>query len=239
MALTEEEIEHYYREGYVVARGLVPPPVVDAVVEAAKGRVRTGDKWQPTIFDHAALDADAAVHRLLVEPAIVAAVEQLLGTPPRVYYGMLAVVPAHGGNGLPWHQDNQYSHLLGGALNTFVALCEITPDKANLWLAPQTHRAGVQPSKTNDTSAPGHREALVEPENGIVLPTLQPGDACIFDRSTYHRSLQNHTAEPRFAYAAQYQADHARQAWDGKKDPIRMHAADLAARWSQRPAGPL
>jgi hypothetical protein len=49
---------------------------------------------------------------MLVEPNIIAAVEQLFEAPARVYYGMTAVVPANGGNGLPWHQDNQYSQIL-------------------------------------------------------------------------------------------------------------------------------
>jgi hypothetical protein len=32
-----------------------------------------------------------------------------------------------------------YSHILGGALNCFVALDKITPDKATLWVAPKSH----------------------------------------------------------------------------------------------------
>lgn len=234
VTLTEEEIEHYYREGYIVVRSLVDRGVTDEMVRAAGSRVRAGDCWQPTVFEHDDPEKDADIHRLLWEPRIIAAVEQLLGSEPRVFYGMLAVVPARGGHGLPWHQDNQYTPILGGALNTFIALSEITPDKANLWIAPRSHRLGVQPSKANETTAPGHREAVVEPENGFPLPTLQPGDACIFDRSTYHRSLQNHTDTPRFAYAAQYQADHAREATTGKKDPKRMRARDLAARMQGR-----
>jgi hypothetical protein len=55
---------------------------------------------------------------MLVEPNIIAAVEQLFEAPARVYYGMTAVCPANGGNGLPWHQDNQYSQILPAALNT-------------------------------------------------------------------------------------------------------------------------
>ncbi|MCA1594867.1 MAG: hypothetical protein LC772_00345 [Chloroflexi bacterium] len=88
--------------------------------------------------------------------------------------------------------------------------------------------AGVQPSKRNETTAPNHREAMVEPENGILLPGLAKGDACIFDRSMYHRTLRNETDRPRYAYAAQYMADYARMAATGAKDPLKMLARDLA-----------
>lgn len=225
--LTEEQIQHFFREGYVVAPGLVRPEVIAAVMVEAAPRAKPGDSWQPTIFDHANPTRDARLHRLLCEPSVYGAATQLLGTPARVYYGMLAVVPPRGGRGLPWHQDNQYSLLLGGALNVFLALGDITPEMANLWVAPRSHLSGVRPSHAAAEFG-GHREADVAPENGLCLPALRAGDACIFDRCTLHRSLRNESDRPRFAYAAQFQSDHARRAEDGRRDPSRMRAEDLA-----------
>jgi len=226
--LSNEQIAHFYREGYVLIQGLVPPESIESVMSDARSRVREGNQWQPTIFDHDNPTQDASIHQLLYHPNVIAAAQDLLGSTPRVYYGMLAVVPAGGGNGLPWHQDNQYSHILGGAINAFIALSRITPDMATLWLGPQTHRLGRQEAKTNTTTAPGHRESLYEPPNPVQLPTLEPGDACIFDRNTLHRSLINTTDRNRFAYAAQYQADHARMADTGELDPKRIRAVELA-----------
>jgi ectoine hydroxylase-related dioxygenase (phytanoyl-CoA dioxygenase family) len=224
--LSEDQIQHYFREGYVVVENLVPRPVIAAVMDAAQPRLRQSDFWQPTTFEHADPQKDAALHRLLWEPAVYGAASQLLASPARVYYGMLAVVPAHGGRGLPWHQDNQYTHLLGGALNVFIALSHITADMAQLWVAPRSHLAGVRPAQRAAIHQ-GHMETLQAPENGLCLGELTPGSACIFDRSTLHRSLQNTTDRPRFAYAAQYQSDFAREAKTGKKDPLRMRAEDL------------
>ena len=144
---------------------------------------------------------------------------------------MLAIVPAGGGRGLPWHQDNQYSQILAGALNVFIALSEITPDMATLWVAPKSHLCGTLPSHQAHTHH-GHREVDEQPDNGVQLPTLAPGDTCIFTRDTVHRSLTNSTDRPRFAYAAQYQSDFARQAVDGKRDPSRRRARDLHAEMS-------
>ena len=226
--ITEEQVAEYFREGYIVIRGLVPESAIDAALAAAPAEAQ-GSGWQARVFDHNEPTKDAGVHRLLVQPEIVDAVEAIFEAPARVYYGMLATVPAHGGNGLPWHQDNQYTRLLGNALNTFVALCDITPDKAILWVAPRSHLSGTAASKDSELYGAGHREAAVEPENGMPLPGLKKGDVCIFDRNTFHRSLQNTTDEPRHAYAAQYMADYSREATTGRKDPLRMPARELMA----------
>jgi ectoine hydroxylase-related dioxygenase (phytanoyl-CoA dioxygenase family) len=230
MALLEDQIEHYYREGYIVIPGLVPPEAVQGVLAAAPRDVH-GAGWQARVFSHTDPDTDAGIHRLLVEPGVVDAVESIFAAPARVFYGMLAVVPAHGGTGLPWHQDNQYTHLLGGALNVFIALSEITPNKAILWVAPRSHLFGRLPARGSDLYGGSHREAVQAPENGMPLPTMQSGDACIFDRYLLHRSLQNETDADRYAYAAQYQSENTRVADTGKKDPMRMLARDLRRRW--------
>jgi ectoine hydroxylase-related dioxygenase (phytanoyl-CoA dioxygenase family) len=231
MPLTEEQIEHYYREGYVLVPALVGRAQVEATLTAIPADAQDNGRWQAQVFDHTNPDLNAPIHRLLVEPEVYGAAAQIFGQPARVYYGMLAIVPARGGHGLPWHQDNQYTHLWGGALNVFIALSEVTPDKAGLWIAPRSHLLGVQPSITNADTAPGHRETTYQPENALALPTMLPGDACIFDRYTLHRSLQNQTDTHRYAYAAQYQAENTRPAATGKRDPLRMLATELHERW--------
>jgi hypothetical protein len=226
--LTESQIEQYYREGYLVVEGLVPDDAIESVVAEARSiPVTPGGGWTSSIFNHENPLANPILHQLLIEPHVVGAVEQIFEAPARVYYGMLAIVPAHGGKGLEWHQDNMYTTILGRALNVFIALCDITPEKANLWVAPKSHLKGVQESLTTE----GHRVAS-PPENGIPLPALTRGSACIFDRSLLHHSKRNETAVDRYAYAAQYHEDNARLASTGKKDPIKMRASELRALFS-------
>jgi len=225
--LSDLQVEEYYREGYIVVENLVPETVVDSVVEEArKFPVTAGGGWHASIFDHANPMANPVLHQLLVEPHIVGAVEQIFEAPARVYYGMLAVVPAQGGKGLEWHQDNMYNVILGRALNVFVALCDITRDKAILWVAPKSHLMGVKESQAVD----GHRVAAA-PENGMPLPTLKKGSAVIFDRSTLHHSKRNETDTDRYAYAAQYQEANARRGATGQKDPSRMLVTTLREIW--------
>ena len=211
--LTDPQVASFFREGFLVCPSLAAAETIRAVRErggafvASLENPREGEdgRWTPSVFDHVDPAKDAALHALLKDDAVCAAATQLLGSPARVYYGMLAVVPPNGGHGLPWHQDNMYSHILGGALNCFVALETITPDKATLWVAPRSHLEGVRPNRHNTTTAEGHREALVPPDesDGVQMPTLHAGDVVIFDRYCLHRSGQNNTGTPRFAYAAQ------------------------------------
>src|SRR5262245_43621791 len=147
MAPTEEQIEHFYREGYLLLPGLVSPDRVQAVLEAAPADLRVDGRWRALVFTHDDPGQDAPVHQLLVEPAVIEAVEAVSAGPARVWYGMLAVVPANGGHGLPWHQDNQYTQLLGPALNVFIALCPISEESAGLWVAPRSHRSGIRPAR--------------------------------------------------------------------------------------------
>jgi hypothetical protein len=65
----------------------------------------------------------------------------------------------------------QYNQVLGGALNVFVALSDITPENAILWVAPRSHRLGTVASKDSERYGKGHREAAVEPEMGV--PSLR------------------------------------------------------------------
>ncbi len=224
--LSEDQINEFYREGYIVVNQLVPHDIIDSVVEGAQKVAPNADgSWTAKAFDFSNPLEEVALHKCLAEENIIAAVEQIFETRARLYYGMLAVVKAKGGKGLPWHQDNQYDQVLGRALNTFVALCDITPDKGILWVAPRTHILGIQPSKDAEH---GHREAEVEPKGGMPLPGLKKGDVCIFDRNTYHRSLKNDTNTDRYAYAAQYVEENARYVSDGgKKRPGKFLARDF------------
>ena len=71
----------------------------------------------------------------------------------------------------------------------------------------------------------------------MPLPTMKTGDVAIFDRNTYHRSLKNDTDEPRFAYAAQFQSDNARDAETGLREsediPNRLRAIALRELWQR------
>jgi ectoine hydroxylase-related dioxygenase (phytanoyl-CoA dioxygenase family) len=228
--LSETDVQNYYQQGYLMAPGLVASDAVEAVMERVGDTpTQAGGDWKPLVCKEPTRE-DQPVHRLLVEPNLLAAVERLLEAPARVFHGMVAIVPPHGGRGLPWHQDNMYNQILGRALNAFIALRRITPEMGGLWIAPESHKLGVVSSHQWKPTA-GHRQADVEPEEAIQLPTMEPGDVCFFTRTTLHRSLQNSTDTPRFAYSAQYCEAKGRYSKDGTTVE-RPLAEDLIRLWA-------
>jgi ectoine hydroxylase-related dioxygenase (phytanoyl-CoA dioxygenase family) len=225
--LSEDQIEEFFREGFIVVENLINPKKIDRIMEeATKVPIDARGIWTPKAFEHDNPKQDAKLHQMLTDETLLSVVEQIFDAPARVDFGMLAIVSANGGKGLPWHQDGMYGAIQGRALNSFIALCDITPDKAILWVAPRTHLSGVQESKD---AAHGHHEGK-EPANGRPLPFLKKGSVCIFDRNTMHHSKTNETKEHRYAYAAQYREDKARNP-DGKHDTRKMLASDLAQTW--------
>eukprot|EP01048_Picozoa_sp_COSAG05_P001492 COSAG05_NODE_50_length_24118_cov_89.534036_8_plen_112_part_00 len=84
---------------------------------------------------------------------------------------------------VPWHQDNLYTHLLGRALNCFIALEQTPPNKGTLRVARGSLLRGVRPNRENQTFAKGHREAIEPPAEAevVTMSTMFPGDACSFD----------------------------------------------------------
>lgn len=238
--LNEEQIAEYYREGYILVRNLVPHEAIDSVMEAYQLEpVEKVKIWKTIRFQHEEPMLRNEVHRLLVEPHVVGAAEQLMEARARVYFGMLAVVQANGGKGLPWHQDNQYKPVLGRELNVFIALDDITEDMANLWVAPRTHHHGAMPAerKGGDGYDSWYSVTKDEPTNGICLPDLKKGDAAIFDRNTFHRSLVNNTERNRYAYAAQFEEEKARVADTGLRNPLNPLASELRKKWQAQPIG--
>ena len=214
-AISEDDIEQFYREGYFLAPSFIDQACVDALNAEREEHVKGIDskEWSATAvsnLDEAATELPATV-AFLRDPRLVQIYEALLGAPVKLWLGMYAVVMP-GGDGLAWHQDNQYTHILGHMLNAFVALDEISVEKAGLWIAPGSHRLGRQP---NINTEPGHRRAA-DPENGEPCPPMKPGDAMIFHRETLHRSLSNRTDTPRRAFAFQVASGTCRYAETGK-----------------------
>ena len=227
--LSKEVIDSYYKFGYVIIPSLLSVDYIDSLMSASKIQNSEGDKWNGSSLDISKPIEDLSLHQILVHPTILNLAEVYLEQPVRVHFGMLAIIAANGGNGLPWHQDNMYTKLLGKAMNIFIALCDITPKMGTLWIAPKSHIHGVLDYRINTTTAPGHREVTEAPKDSFCVGGLNKGDAVVFDRQTLHRSLTNSSQMDRYAYAAQYSSVNVRNAEDGMVMHEKILARDLLA----------
>ncbi|MBW7460634.1 phytanoyl-CoA dioxygenase family protein, partial [Paenibacillus sepulcri] len=185
--LTEEMVEQFYREGYFYAPGFITQETVDAInAENAEFANAKGDgQWKSKGITNIAKEQGEypRTTEFLTEPDIVRIFERIVGDQVRLWMGMYAVVAPHG-SGLEWHQDNQYTHILGHMFNGFIALDSITQENAGLWLAPGSHLKGRQPN----LNAEGAHRRAADPENGMPCKPMLPGDAVFFHRETLHHS---------------------------------------------------
>ncbi|WP_164821623.1 phytanoyl-CoA dioxygenase family protein [Paenibacillus koleovorans] len=213
--LTDEMVEQFYREGYFYAPGFLNQETVDAINRENEdfANAESDGRWKSKAI--VKVEEEKASYPettgFLTDPEIVSVFERIVGDEVRLWMGMYAVV-APQGNGLEWHQDNQYTHILGHMLNGFIALDTITQQNAGLWLAPGSHLLGRLP---NLNEGEGHKRAA-DPPNGMPCPPMSPGDAVFFHRETLHHSKKNHTDKPRRAYAFQVASTVCRYAKTGK-----------------------
>lgn len=214
--LSEQMIEEFYREGFFYAPGFITQETVDKINKENAdfaNQSKNGD-WKSQGFTHFHKSAEQfpETAKFLSSATLIEAFEQILGDEVRLWLGMYAVVPPHG-EGLAWHQDNMYTHILGHMLNGFIALDPITQENAGLWLAPRSHRLGRQVNLNEEGAK--HRRAA-EPNNATPCKPMAPGDAVFFHRETLHHSKTNHTDRPRRAYAFQVASAACRYAETGK-----------------------
>lgn len=215
--LTEEMIEQFYRDGYFYAPGFLSEEVVNAINEehlVFANETSNDGTWKSKTVIHIEKERELLPNttEFLTNSKIVHVFERILGDDVKLWMGMYAVVPPRG-KGLEWHQDNQYTHILGHMLNGFIALDHISLENAGLWIAPQSHLLGRQPNLNQEIG--GHRRAA-EPANGMPCKPMRPGDAVFFHRETLHHSKENHTDLPRRAFAFQVASANCRYAATGK-----------------------
>jgi hypothetical protein len=149
--MNDTHIEEFYRDGYFVAPRLIDRETVESIIDDFESQGETVDpagEWKATGFTHFSSHAETypRVAQFLQSERLVDMMERLFRSPARLWLGMYAVVRPQGGRGLAWHQDNQYTHILGPALNAFIALDTITEENAGLWIAPRSHLLGRQPN---------------------------------------------------------------------------------------------
>jgi 2-oxoglutarate-dependent dioxygenase len=215
------ELKIYKSQGFLVVPGLLDPKVVDELRNEVLQNVRlacgskgsklaqTGQYVKDSLLDH-----------FINSPEALSIVEQLLGGPSTLYMPFSAVKTANGGGQFHFHQDNQYTHLDGPALNMWVALNDMTPENGCLGICPGSHKSGTLQSEESPDKD-GHRTITYDVSEFLPL-RMRAGDAVIFNRLTVHGSGHNLTNQDRVAYALQYHRNDVKARFVGETEHILL-----------------
>ena len=219
ITLTQEQIDTYHREGYLVLPSLTTEEelaqlrrIYDRLFAERAGRAEGNQ------FDLAGADEDEEeatlpqilgpsryapeLNDFLFKINAKAIAEQLLGGECTV--GEHAILkPARYGAATPWHQDEAYWNpdLAYNSLSIWMPLQDATVDSGCMQFVPGSHRRGVLPHHpiNNDPRIHG-LEVDVLDESEVVACPIPAGAATVHHCRTLHYAGPNRTDEPRRAY---------------------------------------
>lgn len=209
MKLTQEQIEAYENDGYILLEGLFSPDEAalmksrlprlfkldrDEVIKEKSGAVRT--VFAAHIFDE--VFARVARHPRLIDPA-----RQLLGSDVYMHQFKVNAKAAFNGDVWQWHQDFGTWHQDDGmpearAMNVAVFLDEVNEFNGPLMFIPRSHKRGrIEASHDRSTTSyplwtlDNAKVAELVAEGGIVAPKGRAGTVLIFQSTLVHASSPN------------------------------------------------
>jgi ectoine hydroxylase-related dioxygenase (phytanoyl-CoA dioxygenase family) len=214
--LSDDELDSYRRDGYVVVPGLIGRAEVrrlDAEIDrmiAGGQREGTPSGW---IFALHRQESDICA-AFAADDRILALVEQVVSPGVGLHSSKLVAKPPRSHDVCHWHQDETYYFDRGAdpvmrsqvRMSIWVPLQDANQDNGCLWVVPGSHTAGIEGYRE---VGDGHcRRKLLKAdyadEHAIPLG-VRAGDAVLFSSYLWHHSKGNATDRVRRAFIVSYQ----------------------------------
>ncbi|MGF1583027.1 MAG: phytanoyl-CoA dioxygenase family protein [Gemmataceae bacterium] len=219
--INDDQIAQFEKDGFVIAHQLLSPEEVELL-----GHIARADQAQKdTAYGRA--DGEGGVVQLTVEndvpqdtiygalvqsQRIVETMETLLGGEVYHYHHKMIQKEPKVGGAWTWHQDYGYWYN-NGCLFPLMASCLMAVDKATkengcLQVLRGSHLMGrVDHGPVGEqTGADLERVNAALERLELVYCELEAGDAIFFHSNLLHRSDQNKSEQPRWAFIACYNA---------------------------------
>ena len=225
MGLTNEELQFYETNGYLLKKGLVSSEDIALILEeiddihnrmAEQPADGIGISWEVYDTEDHPPRIKQLMHSELVSPTLnrllrcdemLDILEALMGENISLYHSKL--LPKAGGDGtaIPWHQD--YAYWKNDNNRPVMINCQLAINEANLengciQFVPGSHNWGLQEherkQQTFGVFLPGHYQ---EREDAVAVE-MEPGDGVFFNALIIHGSDANNSPNDRlmntFAY---------------------------------------
>mmetsp|Transcript_23257 Transcript_23257/g.72721 ORF Transcript_23257/g.72721 Transcript_23257/m.72721 type:complete len:461 (+) Transcript_23257:687-2069(+) len=205
--LTKEQVESFFRDGYVIVEGLLSGDLLERVVDV-KNRCKSAmpntefetlllEAWsQHDVFREVATDSPVPRAAAQLTPSVARGDETL-----HVVKDAFFKFQGEGKVGCGWHVDDAFfwpaDRDQGGAdpgVNFWIALDEVTEDGGGMAIAPGSYgedfldcRDSIEDGGTCNMAV-SFEEGNRRLEERVLRPVLQPGDAIVHTRFTFHRT---------------------------------------------------
>ena len=249
MKLSQEQVDRFAAEGFLVVKGGLDREGIAALAERAEWiasgsashitrelqsepSVKAGKATAPTFADslrkmsHVAF-VDEVFREHARNPDILDAVEQLIGPDIKLYQDQLFMKPARIGSRQSYHQDQPLGfHVEPPDMVT----CWAPMDRASvengcLWVLPGTHRSGVIPREQWQEYEGQSLAGKLSLETPLEL---EVGDCSFHHGLLLHSSRANTSPKRRRGYATHYVSSHCRYTGpSGKSDALLMRGRSI------------
>jgi len=218
--LSEQELEQFNRDGYLLKPALFDAEEMELLITIAKNDQRlerealerrdaeagTSKLWLTDVLEDDIYSAFVRCVRI-VDP-----LEQFLGGEVYHYHHKMMLKEPFVGGSWEWHQDYGYWYS-NNCLFPYMASCLIAVDRATkengcLQVIRGSHLMGrIDHNKTGDqTGADLARVNLALKNLELVYCEMEPGSALFFHANLLHRSDANRSPNPRWSLICCYNA---------------------------------
>ena len=213
--LTERELAHYHREGYVVIKDLFPLEELDAINRNLDTFMRRAE-YEP--FKSGRENMEGWIMQLglstqkaadfCADDRILDLVEPIVHPGIAIYSAKLVSKEPRDGVICHWHQDDAYYTKISQSLtrmSVWIPLQDTTVEHGCLQVIPRSHQRGLKPSseKEGGTCNLGI-DGPIDLENRTYLPATA-GSIVLFSALLWHASSGNDTDQRRRAFIVSYQ----------------------------------
>jgi ectoine hydroxylase-related dioxygenase (phytanoyl-CoA dioxygenase family) len=254
--LTDEQIEHYRTEGYLVvprvfgeedlakidrtiaemtAQALANPGEMSKVLELEPEPI-DGRRVPRRIYNP--YDAHETFRTLATDPRVLDRIESLIGFDINLQHSKLNMKPAKVGSVVEWHQDLAYfPHTNDDLVTTLIYLDDATEENGCLQVMPRHHSHYFRHATAEGYFAGMITEDITDGRFGRPLSLPAPAGSVIFMHCiTPHSSLPNRSTRSRRTLIFEYRAADAFPIYFGegthaseqKLRPIRGKVAKFA-----------
>jgi non-heme Fe2+,alpha-ketoglutarate-dependent halogenase len=229
--LSQEQIATYKRDGYVFP----VPGLSYSEADALRLRLETfenetGEKAGNVIRSKGHLKL-MAVFETVSHPAVLDAVEGVLGPDILCWGTSLFVKDPHDQAFVAWHQDSYYWGLEpDDVCSAWIALAPSTLENGAMKVIPGTHKDaehGHKPSQADSANMLfTHEEIATDVDEGqAVSLLLDKGEMSLHHVKIVHGSAENRSDTRRYGLAIRYVAPHVRQT-DSRDSALLVRGED-------------
>ncbi len=220
MRVSEDQVQFFEDEGYLVVKGLLSAEevallrqaaVADKALDEHSFSVKDGEGGAArlALWNHPGSTIYGMIARC---ETVVGVMEALLGEEVYHYHSKMIMKDAKTGGAWTWHQDYGYWYHNGviapDLASISIAIDPSTRENGCLQIVPRSHKLGriEHTLSGNQAGADMARVEKVLERMPVMHVVLEPGDAVVFHSNILHRSDANRSDKPRWSMICCYNA---------------------------------